>query len=87
MDKINNEITKRSHAVRRTATVALTLVAAVVLPSAAFATDTYTDPASVITPAATALQGDLLAVAGAVAVLGIVILGIKKGWGLMKRFF
>lgn len=83
----NNTLTTRPHAFRRAATVALTLVAAVVLPSAAFADTTYTDPASVITPAASALQGDLLAVAGAVAVLGIVILGIKKGWGLMKRFF
>jgi type IV secretory pathway VirB2 component (pilin) len=85
MDKITRT---RSALARRSATLGALLAVAVLVPSVgAFADTTYTDPASVITPAASALQGDLLAVAGAVAVLGIVILGIKKGWGLMKRFF
>jgi hypothetical protein len=79
---------KFRHISLRAAVVMSTLILAsgVALAGESFAT-TYTDPASVITPAGSALKSDLLAVAGAVAVLGVVILGVRKGWGLMKRFF
>lgn len=84
---MNGIRSKASLATRRTAAIASTLVLAVVVPAGIASATTYTDPASVITPAGTQLKTDLLAVAGGVAVLGVVILGVKKGWALMKRFF
>lgn len=87
MDENDNKHSVGRRIAARTAALASTLLAVGYLATGAAFADTYTDPASVITPAATSLKSDLLAVAGAVAVLGIVVLGIKKGWGLMKRFF
>lgn len=71
----------------RIAVIGATLTAVSVLAGGAAFASAPTDPAGVITPAASQLKTDLLAVAAAVAVLGIVVLGIKKGWSLMKRFF
>jgi hypothetical protein len=48
---------------------------------------TYTSAADVVSPASSALKTQLLAVAGGAAVLGIVIVAVKKGWRLAKGFF
>ena len=87
MEQENTRTRRGVTALRRTATLAVSMVAAVVLPATAALATSYTDAASVITPAGTQLKTELLAVAGGVAVLGVVILAVRKGWGLMKRFF
>jgi hypothetical protein len=39
-----------------------------------------------ITTATTGLQADLLTVAGIGLGIGVAVFGLKKGWGLLKRF-
>jgi hypothetical protein len=42
---------------------------------------------TILDPEAASLGTDLLAVAGAGAAAGIVIVGVRKGWRLLQRFF
>jgi hypothetical protein len=57
-----------------------------VLATGAFAVDPTT-PQDALSPGASALSTDLLAIAGVAVVPGVAILAVKKGWPLIKRFF
>lgn len=54
---------------------------------AALATTTPTDAGGVYSDAGASLRDDLLVVSAGAVTAGIVILGVKKGWPMLKRFF
>jgi hypothetical protein len=72
---------------RRVAAVLVTVAFLVAAGSSpAYAVDPTTAP-QVFTDAAGDLVLILLAVAGAIIVPAVTILGVKKGWPMFKRFF
>lgn len=75
----------RHRTLARIATIGGTVAAGVTVPvGMAFASG---GASTILDPEAASLGTDLLAVAGAGAAAGIVIVGVRKGWRLLQRFF